>query len=493
LHGDFDAELERVAASYREWDNVSTRISTDNELFDRELLRASRYDTRTLIERTPWGIIPDAGVPWYAVPFGRDAIITALQTLLYNPAIAEGTLRFLAEHQGTKVDRDREEEPGKIMHELRRGELAHLREVPHTPYFGTVDATPLFLILFVEAMHWLRSDDLYQEILPAAMRALAWIDDYGDMDRDGFVEYIAHRPGGVVNQGWKDSVNSVQYEDGTNARPPIALVEVQGYVYQAKLGMARLLRGRGDPVTADRLEREARELKAKFNRAFWMEDEQYYALALDADKRQVRAVTSNAGHCLWSGICDPEKADAVARRLLAPDMFSGWGVRTLTKDSPNYNPMSYHNGSVWPHDTAIIALGLRCSGYAAEAIQLVRAVIEAGFRFSDARLPELFCGFERDRRFNSSPAAYVVSCSPQAWSACCVFMLLQCILDIHPEVGQDTFHLDPVLPDLFRRVSILNLRLGAGRFDLLVEGEGENVQVHLQRVAGAHPSPVTAR
>jgi glycogen debranching enzyme len=223
-----------------------------------------------------------------------------------------------------------------------------------------------------------------------------------------------------------------------------------------------------------------------------MEDEQYYALALDADKRQVQAVTSNAGHCLWSGICDPEKVDAVARRLVATDMFSGWGVRTLSKDSPNYNPMSYHNGSVWPHDTAIIALGLRCSGYAAEAIQLVRAVIEAGFRFSDARLPELFCGFERDRRFNSSPAAYVVSCSPQAWSACCVFMLLQCILDIHPEAGKNTFHLDPVLPDLFRRLSIQNLRLGSERFDLLVEGEGADVQVRLKRAEEAQLSPVTA-
>lgn len=475
---DFDRALDRVAASYREWELSSTQFKTDNELFDADLLRASRYDVRTLLEHTPLGLVPSAGIPWYAVPFGRDAIITALQTLMYNPSIAEGTLRWLAAHQGEKVDEFREEEPGKILHELRRGELAHLGEIPHTPYFGTIDATPLFLVLFVEAMRWLQSEVLYRDILPAAMRALEWIDRYGDMDGDGYVEYLAHRPGGVVNHGWKDSATSVQYEDGTPAEQPIALVEVQGYVYQAKMGMARLLRERGESDHADRLEAEAADLKQRFNRDFWMEGEQFYALALDRRKRQVRSVTSNAGHCLWSGICTPDKADAVAERLLSPDMFSGWGVRTLSSTSPNYNPMSYHNGSVWPHDTALIALGLRRTGHADKAARLVEGMFQAGFRFSGARLPELFCGFARDQKFSSSPAAYVVSCSPQAWAAGSLFMFLQSLLDIEPDADEGRLHIAPILPDMFRRVTLRSIRIGSVRIDVDLERVGEEVQVN---------------
>lgn len=477
LGPDFDLELDALAASYRTWDDTSTRIATNNELFDRELLRTSRYDIRTLLEQTPFGVVPDAGVPWYAVPFGRDAIITALQTLMYNPSIAEGTLRFLAAYQGTKEDPFREEQPGKIMHELRRGELARLKEVPHTPYYGTVDATPLFLVLFVEAMDWLGSDSLYDDILPAAMRALEWIDRYGDIDGDGYLEYIAHRPGGVSNQGWKDSFNSVQHEDGSIAEAPIALVEVQGYVYQAKIGMARLLARRGQTEIATRLHREAEELRIRFNHDFWIEDLGFYAQALDRNKRHVRAITSNPGHCIWSGVCDSEKAHSVASRLMELDMFSGWGVRTLSADSPNYNPMSYHNGSVWPHDTAIIALGLRRLGRNDEAIQLVGGLIEAGIRFDDARLPELFCGFPRDKRFNSSPAAYIVSCSPQAWAAGCVFMLLQSILDLRPDAGAGTIRSNPVLPRMLSRVELRHVRVGERRVDLRVERDVEGARV----------------
>jgi glycogen debranching enzyme len=431
-------------------------------------------------------------VPWYAVPFGRDAIITALQTLMYNPSIAEGTLRFLAAHQGTTVDPFREEQPGKIMHELRRGELARLKEVPHTPYYGTVDATPLFLVLFVESMEWLDSDDLFADILPAALRALEWIDRYGDIDGDGYLEYRAQRPGGVVNQGWKDSFNSVQHEDGSISDAPIALVEVQGYVYQAKMGMARLLRRRGDTDTADRLEREAQDLRARFNRDFWMEDLGFYAQALDNQKRQVRSITSNPGHCIWSGICDLDKAHAVATRLMEPDMFSGWGLRTLSSESPNYNPMSYHNGSVWPHDTALIALGLRRIGRSEEAIQLVAGLIEAGFRFDDARLPELFCGFPRDQRFNSSPAAYIVSCSPQAWAAGCVFMLLQSMLDLRPDAAAGTVYSDPVLPSLFTRVELRHLRVGRHQVDLRVDPGPDGLLIHSSHAPVGARQPVKA-
>ncbi|MGI8825967.1 MAG: amylo-alpha-1,6-glucosidase [Chloroflexota bacterium] len=475
----FDSGLEGLAASYAEWDQASTRISTDNELFDRELLRASRYDIRTLLERTPQGLVPDAGIPWYAVPFGRDAIITALQTLLYNPSIAEGTLRFLAAYQGRVTDNEREEQPGKIMHEVRRGELARLREVPHTPYYGTIDATPLFLVLFVEAMAWIDCDRLYADLTPAVEKALEWIDRFGDVDGDGYVEYVAHRPGGVMNHGWKDSVNAVQLPDGSNATQPIALVEVQGYVYHAKTGLAALLRRRGRHEAATRLEIEACILKERFNRDFWMEEDGFYALALDGAKDQVRSVSSNAGHSLWSGICDDDKATLVAERLLAPDMFSGWGVRTLSRDSPNYNPMSYHNGSVWPHDTAIIAMGLRRVGHTEAALQLVKSLLEAGSRFSDGRLPELFCGFARDQRFNSSPAAYIVSCSPQAWAAGCVFMLIHCLLDPHPDIAAGRLQVSPALPDVFHSMTLANVRFGTERLQLSIKRSGDDIDVAL--------------
>lgn len=489
---DFDRSLDRLAASYRDWEVRSTQLDTDNELFNRDLLRASRNDVRTLLERTDFGLVPDAGIPWYAVPFGRDAIITALQTLCYNPEIAEGTLRFLAAYQGTTVDPYKEEEPGKIMHELRRGELANLEEIPHTPYYGTVDGTPLFVVLFVEAMAWIQSERLYQDILPCALRALEWVDRYGDLDGDGYVEYEAHRPGGVYNHGWKDSENSVQYDDGSNAVQPIALVEVQGYVYAAKTGMASLLRRHGDDARAEQLQREATELREKFNRDFWMADEKFFCLALDGEKRQVRSVTSNAGHCLWSGICDEDKANAVSERLMAPDMFSGWGIRTLSTDSPNFNPMSYHNGSVWPHDNAIIALGLRRAGHADEAATLVQAMCEAGFRFSDARLPELFCGFSRDRRFNSSPAAYVVSCSPQAWAAGSLFMFLESLLNIRPDAGSLSPALTPVLPAMFSRVCLRNLRIGTRRFDVIVSRDGDSVNADVTERGARSALPATA-
>jgi glycogen debranching enzyme len=338
-------------------------------------------------------------------------------------------------------------------------------------------------------MRWLKSEQLYADLLPAAIRALEWIDQYGDHDGDGYVEYVQHRPGGVVNQGWKDSANSVQYEDGTRAAQPIALVEVQGYVYQAKVGMAGLLRQRGDTPRADTLEREAEALKERFNRDFWMEDEQYFALALDREKQQVRSVGSNAGHCLWSGICDTDKANAVAERLLAPDMFSGWGVRTLSSTSPNYNPMSYHNGSVWPHDTAIVALGLRRTGHAEKAATLVESMFEAGFRFSDARLPELFCGFARDRRFSSSPAAYVVSCSPQAWAAGSLFMFLQSLLNVMPNDDGRMITVDPVLPSMFQRIILENMRVGQERVDVVVERIGEEIRAETSR-REREPAPV---
>jgi len=472
----FDEQLELLAASYRAWDEGSTAIESDNELFDRELLRASRYDMRTLIEHTPFGLVPDADIPWYSVPFGRDAIIAALQTLMYNHSISEGTLRFLAANQGKEVDPFREEEPGKILHELRRGELARLREVPHTPYFGTVDSTPLFLILFTEAMDWTNSDQLYEDILPAARAALDWIDNYGDIDGDGYVEYIAHRPGGVVNHGWKDSANSVQYDDGTNAVAPIALVEVQGYVYQAKVGMARLLRRRGQEDWAQRLEREAADLRDRFNRDFWMADEQFFALALDRNKQQVRSVTSNPGHLLWSEICVPDKAEAVGRRLLEPDMFSGWGIRTLSSRSPNYNPMSYHNGSVWPHDNAMIALGLARYGQKKAAAAIFEGLFAAAGHMEMMRFPELFCGFPRRR--GTAPVLYPVACAPQAWASVVPFALLQaCLgLDLCFARREIRFH-NPQLPRFLEEIQIHDLELAGATVNFRLRRRGAHTEV----------------
>ena len=364
----FDVALDRLAASYEAWHHESSTVETNNELFDRSLLRQSRLDVRALLEfaggqhdSEPALLVPSAGIPWYAVPFGRDSLITALQTLTYNPRIAEGTLRVLAQHQGTKVDERTEEEPGKIFHEIRRGELANLGEIPHVPYYGTIDATPLFAVLFVETMSWLgqseAGESLYRDMLPAALKAIEWCDKYGDMDGDGYVEHRSGSEGGVLNQGWKDSHDSLQYADGSPAQLPAALIEVQGYVYEAKLGISKLAREQGDMTLADRFEKEAATLKARFNRDFWIEEEGFFAQALDGNKKRVESITSNPGHALASRIVDPDKAARMAQRFMAPDMFSGWGIRTLSSLSNNYNPMSYHNGSIWPHDNSIICFG----------------------------------------------------------------------------------------------------------------------------------------
>lgn len=478
----FDSALSELARSYESWHRESTSFETNNEFFDRSLLRQSRLDVRALLEfshvdvdgQSQRVVVPSAGIPWYAVPFGRDSTITALQTLTYNPDIAEGTLRTLAHYQGAKCDQATEEQPGKIFHELRRGELANLGEIPHLPYYGTVDATPLFVILFVETMAWLGNEAggrLYRDLLPAALRALRWVDEFGDLDGDGFVEYRLGNVGGITNQGWKDSFDSLQYPDGSTARLPAALVEVQGYVYQAKLGLAQLAGVHGDQELSARLEDEANLLKTRFNRAFWLEEEDFFAQALDANKSPVSSITSNAGHLLWSGIVEPDRAKQVVRRLLADDMFSGWGIRTLSAASPNYNPMSYHNGSVWPHDNSLIAQGMRRYGFHAEAAEVIESVISAGLRFPSNRLPELFCGFPRDRRFNSSPASYIVSCSPQAWAAASPFLFLRTLLDIQPEAG-NRLTLNPTVNDLFFRYRIQHMRLGTHRVSFEVHHRG---------------------
>ncbi len=457
--GPFDDALDALNARYRQFLRTCARYTTSSETLDEGLIARSALDLRALLEFHESGPFPTAGIPWYAVPFGRDALITAYETIGWNPDLARGTLRLLARHQGQKVDESTEEEPGKIFHELRRGELARLGEIPHRPFYGSVDATPLFALVFAETVRWTADRALWREILPAAERALTWSDGvHGDPDQDGYVEY-GTRGAVLRSQGWKDSSDSLAGPDGTWAELPAALVEVQAYVYAAKRGLADLYALDGDGKRADHLRGQARELQQRFDRDFWMPEESCYAQALDARKRPVPAVTSNAAHALWAGIAAPERAALLVRRLLAPDMYTGWGIRTLSSRYPTYNPMSYHNGSVWPHDTAIAAQGMARYGFREEANEVVSGLIEAGRRFPYARVPELFCGFPRDRRFSSRPADYLVSCIPQAWSAGMVFLNLRTLLGMEPDLGSQRLLLDPALPAWLERIDVRDLRI----------------------------------
>ena len=492
LSFDFDSALARLEKSYQEWNQTCTQINCDNEILDAGLLWRSREDIRILCDDFPSGLFPTAGIPWYAVPFGRDGLITSMQTLGLNPDLARGTLRYLARWQGNSVDPAREEEPGKIFHEIRFGELANLHLIPHTPYYGSVDSTPLFLCLLVDLVDWTGDLDLLTELTPNLLAALRWCDSFGDLDGDGFVEYQQHGAIGVHNQGWKDSYDSLTHTDGEIASLPAALVEVQGYVYRAKAGLARIFRSLGQQGAADRLEAEARDLRRRFNRAFWMPAEKFYAQALDGDKRQVAAVSSNPGHSLWSGIIDRTRAGAVVRRLVAPDMFSGWGVRTLSSEAISYNPMSYHNGSIWPHDNSLIAAGMRGYGYHAEAELVARSVIQAGMRFGDDRLPELFCGFSRDRRFNSQPGEYLVSCNPQAWGSGAIFHFLTVLLGLQVDVLRGTVRIDPVETPLYSRLHVSGLQVGDDTLDFTVDRRRGGIRVQVDRcpagITAEHPT-----
>jgi glycogen debranching enzyme len=455
----FDNDARVLRNDYGEWYTNSSRLHTDNEVFD-TLLSRSLADLRVLVDEVPGGLFPAAGIPWYSVPFGRDSLITGLQTLLFKPGIARGTLRFLARYQGTKVDAWRDEEPGKILHEMRFGEMASLNEIPHTPYYGTVDATPLFIMLFVETMLWTGDEVLYKDLLPNAMRALEWVDHYGDMDGDGYVEYASKSRWGLRNQGWKDSYDSVQFPDGKLPEPPIALVEAQAYVYAAKLSMSRLLLEHGDKANGARLAREAHLLKEHFNRDFWMPSAGFYAQALDGSKRQVPSISSNPGHALYCGIVDDSKAGQVVQRFMRDDMLSGWGLRTLSSGERSFNPMSYHNGSVWPHDNGIIAAGMRRYGYNVEAAIVMEQVVQAGIRFKLFRMPELYCGFARDLRYYSVPAEYPVSCSPQAWAAGSILHFCDLMLGVEPDAAHGRIAIKPYFMPSISEMKLDPLMLG---------------------------------
>jgi glycogen debranching enzyme len=468
---EFDVAVHDLRRSYEDWERECTQINTDNELFDQLLARGIR-DLRALYTRMDEGGILAAGIPWYVAVFGRDALITSHQLLMVNPRCGRETLELLARYQGTDDDPWRDEEPGKILHEIRKGELARAGAIPHSAYYGSVDATPWFLILLAQYFRWTGDVEFARSMLPAAEAALSWIDTYGDLDGDGFVEYRSRSPRGLSNQGWKDSFDSVVHADGRLAEPPIALVEVQAYVFMAKERMADLYEALGDQPRAEQLHKEALLLRERLNEAFWMEDEQYFAAALDGDKRQVRSVVSNPGHAMYCDAVDDEKAPHVARRLLQPDMFSGWGIRTMSKSASAYNPMSYHNGSVWPHDNALIAAGLKRYGFTKATNRVSTAIFDAAIHADYMRLPELFCGFTR--RTPNRPVGYPVACSPQAWAAGAPFLLLQAMLGVSARAHENLVTVNkPQLPPWLNTVELRNLRVGHSTISLVFRREGE--------------------
>ena len=405
--------------------------------------------------------LPAAGLPWFMTLFGRDSLITSYQALPFVPELAETTLRVLAARQGTKVDDFRDEEPGKILHEIRFGELTAFGERPHSPYYGAADTTPLFLVLLDEVERWTGNGELVRELEPSARAALEWIDRYGDRDGDGYVEYERRTEAGLENQCWKDSWNSILYADGTLATLPRATCEIQGYVYDAKRRCARLARELwGDDALAERLEREAAELKERFNRDFWLSDRQFFALALDGDKRPVDSLTSNIGHLLWSGIVDRDKVEAVVRHLLGGRLFSGWGVRTMAEGEGGYNPLEYHNGTVWPHDNSLIAAGLARSGYREEAARIALALLEAATSFR-YRLPEVFAGYPRS--LTRVPVEYPTASSPQAWASGTPLLLVRALLGLEP--GGDELLVDPAVPEEIGRIELRGVPGRWGRAD----------------------------
>jgi len=435
--------------------SIIAHVHTSNEQFNHWVNR-SKNDLLSLLARTSGGVYPYAGVPWYNTIFGRDGIITAMSTLWAAPEISRGVLAFLAENQARHEDPVQDAEPGKILHEMRYGEMASTGEVPFQRYYGTIDATPLFIMLAGRYLQ--RTDDLpfIRAIWENITAALHWIDNYGDLDGDGFVEYQRKAASGLANQGWKDSHDSISHADGELATGAIALCEVQGYVYEAKCQAAYIAGRLGYDRQKEELLEAAQKLKQRFNDQFWDEKLGCYVLALDGDKAPCRVRSSNAGHCLFTGIATPEKALITAGTLMGKEMFTGWGIRTLAANEARYNPMSYHNGSVWPHDTAIVAAGFARYGMMHETMRLLQGLFEASLFIDLQRMPELFCGF--DARQGEGPTSYPVACSPQAWSVAAVFLLLQSCLRLGIEAPEKELRFDgPELPSWVDDIDISNL------------------------------------
>ncbi|MFB8281477.1 amylo-alpha-1,6-glucosidase [Nocardia colli] len=463
------------AQRLREWYANSPTVQTDDETLAAVLQRTltDLGALRIFDPDHPERAVVAAGAPWFMALFGRDSLLTSWMVLPLDRRLAVGTLQSLADLQGTQVQAATEEQPGRIPHEVRFGRAATLLLGGGTAYYGTADATPLFVMLLGELYRWGLDPKIRDDLLPHADRALDWIEQYGDADGDGFVEYQCAADHGLANQGWKDSWDGVNFADGTLPEAPIALAEVQGYTYAAYLARATLAAGTGDHATAERWRAKAAQLKTAFNEAFWLPDRGWYAIGLDRDKRPIDALTSNIGHCLWAGIVDDDKAERVADHLLSPEMFSGWGIRTLATSMGAYNPVSYHNGSVWPHDNAICAAGLMRYGFTEHANQVVSAMLDASTRFGH-RLPELFSGF--DRAEFDVPVPYPTSCSPQAWAAAAPLLFLRTLLRLEPSVPEGVLSVAPVVPARYLPLRVGGLRVGSDVLSVTVDTEGWQVR-----------------
>lgn len=465
--------LAKLESSYAEWDTTISKISTDHKPLQR-LVDRGLGDLRVLLTDLGLGSFPVAGLPWFGVPFGRDSLIAALQMLAFQPDVAKGTLYTMASNQGTKVDPWRDEQPGKIMHEMRFGELSTTGQIPFTPYYGTIDATPLFLVLLTEYVKWTGNMDIVKDLEPNIEAALNWIDQYGDRDGDLFVEYHQEASKGIANQGWKDSGDSIVHRNGEYGTTPIALSEVQGYVYQAKKGIAAIYEKLGKQQEASGLLEEIQCLKEKFDKEFWMDDVNFYAIALDRDKKQVGTITSNPGHLLFSGMLDQEKAESVMEKLLSSAMFSGYGIRTMGRGEAGYNPMSYHDGSIWPHDNSMILLGMSKLQHQHKANVVIEGLMDAAASFEYDRLPELFCGYDKSL---GKTVKYPVACSPQAWAAGTPLVFVQTILGLFPDALEGKIQLTPVLPDGMNILEVTGMKIASGTLSLKV---AKNEQGHAE-------------
>lgn len=454
------------------WLENQTKITTSNPKVNKTIKQAE-LDLYMLATDIGQGNFPVAGIPWFCVPFGRDSILTAVQTLILDPFLAKNTLRTLAAVQGEKLNSSNEEAPGKILHEMRNGEMANLGEVPFKRYYGSIDATPLFIVLFTETVRWTGDEELLHDLLPNVEKALTYLEKYADLDGDQFIEFHNQASGGLAVQSWKDSNHSLVHKDGTHSKSPMAVVEVQGYLYDAKMKMAELYEYMKETDKANKLKQEAADLKERFNHSFWMEDKKYYALALDKDKKQIQTITSDPGHALWSKIIPTDKSEDTANKLIDEGLFSGWGIRTMSKHEKVYSPVAYHNGTVWPHDNSLIVLGLAKYGYQEHVNKVVSALFKSAEQFEDYRLPELFCGYDNQQEETIVP--FPVACSPQAWAAGTPFALVHALLGFEVDSLKKVMKINPSLPEEMDWIECKGIQIGKGTIDIIVQKENEEI------------------